>query len=184
MPGSTFLRGERVTLRTVEEEDVDFLCDLVNDPDVWPYLNNHPPRNRVTEREFVEERVTDDESVGLLVCVGEDGETPAGTVGLDRATPVDGSTEIGVVLAPEFWGEGYGTEASRTLTTYAFEERRIHRVEAVAVDENAGSCRIWEKLGFREEGRLKEAAYHRGRYMDLLVYAVLEDEWERETSSA
>nr|WP_227379494.1 GNAT family protein [Haladaptatus halobius] len=126
----------------------------------------------------MEEQVTDDESISLLVCVGEDQTEPAGTIGLDQATPVDGSTEISIVLAPEFWGEGYGTEASRLLTTYAFEERRIHRVEAVAVDENVDSCRIWEKLGYRQEGHLKEAAYHQGEYMDLRLYAVLEDEWD------
>ncbi len=82
------------------------------------------------------------------------------------------------MLAPEFWGEGHGTEASWLLTTYAFEERRIHRMEAVAVDENTDSCRIWEKLGFCQGGHLKEAAYHQGRYMDLLIYAVLEEEWQ------
>lgn len=64
------------------------------------------------------------------------------------------------------------------LTTYAFEERRIHRVEAVAVDENVGSCRIWEKLGYRQEDHLKEAAYYQEDYMARLMYAVLEDEWD------
>lgn len=177
MPGSVFLRGESVTLRTIEEEDIDFLCDLFNDPDVWPYLGPHTPVNRVKEREYVEEQVTDDGSVNLLICVGESGEEPAGNIGFGPATAVDGSTELGIMLAPEFWGEGYGTEASRLLTTYALEERRMHRMVAKAIDENVGSCRIWEKLGFRQEGRLKESMYHQGRYMDVLVFAVLEDEW-------
>ncbi|MFC7188639.1 hypothetical protein [Halocatena marina] len=43
MVGSAFLRGEDVRLRTIEKDDVDFLCDLINDPDGWPYLNNHTP---------------------------------------------------------------------------------------------------------------------------------------------
>lgn len=178
MPGSAFLRSDDVTLRTIEEEDIDFLADLVNDPDVWPYLNNHLPQNRTDEREFVTERVTDDASVNLLICVGENGDEPAGVIGFEPATPVSGSAELGIMLASEHWGEGYGTEASRLLTTFAFEERRIHRMVAEAIDENVGSCRIWEKLGFRQEARLKEAAYHQGQHMDLLLYAVLEDEWE------
>lgn len=176
MVGSTFLRGEDVQLRTIEEDDIDFLCDLVNDPDVWPYLNNHTPRNRVTEREFVEERVTE-ESIHLFICVGENGDEPAGTIGFEPATAVSGSAELGIMLASEYWGEGYGTKASRLLTTFAFEERRMHRMVAQAVGENVGSCRIWEKLGFRQEARLKEAAYHQGEYMDVLLYAVLEGEW-------
>lgn len=178
MPGSAFLRGERVTLRTIEAEDIDFLCDLPNDPDVWPYLHNHLPNNRLSERECIEERVAEDKSVNLLICVGKNREEPAGKIGFTPATPVNGSAELSIMLASNFWGEGYGTEATRLLTTFAFEERRIHRLFAEAIDENVGSCRILEKLGFRQEGRLKEAAYHQGRYMDLLLYAILEDEWE------
>ena len=136
------------------------------------------PINRIKEREYVEEQMTDDESVNLLICVGENGAEPAGTIGFSPATAVRGSTELSIMLAPEFWGEGYGTEASQLLTTYAFEERRMHRMVAETIDENVGSRRIFEKLGFRQEGRQKEATYHQGRYMDLLLYAVLEDEWE------
>lgn len=178
MPGSAFLRGDDVTLRTIEEGDTEFLRDLINAPDVWPYLDNHLPQNRNNEHEFVTERVTDDESVNLLICVGREGKEPSGVIGFGPTTAVSGSAELGIMLTPEYWGEGYGTEASRLLTTFAFEERRMHRMVAKAIDENIGSCRIWEKLGFRQEAHLKEAAYHQGQYMDLLLYAVLEDEWE------
>lgn len=175
MAGATFLRGERVELRTMEHEHVEFLQSLVNDPEVWTYLNNSPPINGVQEEEWIDERAAGEESVNLLISV--DGE-PAGTIGFRPATPVDGSVELGLMLDTEFWGEGYGTDAARTLTTYAFEERRVHRVMAKAVTENVGSCRIWEKLGFREEGVFPEAGYHAGEYVDIAQYAVLEDEWE------
>jgi len=175
MAGATFLRGERVELRTVEREHVDFLRDLINDPEVWTHLNNRPPINGVSEEEYVEQQAAGEDSVNLLISV--DGE-PAGTIGFNPATPVDGSVELGLLVAPAFWNEGYGTDAARTVTTYAFEERRVHRVVAKAVTENVGSCRIWETLGFREEGVFPEAGYHGGEYVDVAQYAVLEDEWE------
>jgi RimJ/RimL family protein N-acetyltransferase len=175
MAGATFLRGERVELRTVEREHVEFLRDLVNDPDVWQYLDNRPPINGVAEEEYVEEEAANEDSVSLLISV--DGE-PAGTIGFRPATPVDGSVELGLLVAPAHWGEGYSTDAARTLTTYAFEERRVHRVVAKAVTDNVGSCRIWEKLGFREEGVFREAAFHGGEYLDVAQYAVLAEEWD------
>ncbi len=174
MTGATFLRGEGVELRTVEPEHAEFLRDLVNDPEVWTYLNNSPPINGIQEEEWIEERAADEDRVNLLIAV--DGE-PAGSIGFRPATPVNGSVELGLLLAPAFWGEGHGTDAARTLVTYAFEERRAHRVVAKAITENVGSCRVWEKLGFREEGVFPEAAFHRGEYMDIAQYAVLEDEW-------
>jgi RimJ/RimL family protein N-acetyltransferase len=175
MAGATFLRGERVELRTVEREHAEFLRDLVNDPEVWQYLDNRPPLNGVAEEEWIEEQAASEDSVDLLISV--DGE-PAGTIGFRPATPVDGSVEVGLMLAPAFWGEGHGTDAARALTTYAFEERRAHRVMAKAITENVGSCRIWETLGFREEGVFREAAFHGGEYLDLAQYAVLADEWD------
>jgi len=118
MPGSVFLRGADVTLRTVEEEDLEFLRDVLNDPDVRRYLGQQTPTNGEQEREWFEERGSDDDSVNLLVCAGPDGDERAGTVGFGPADAVDGSAEIGLFLAPEHWGEGYGTEAARLLTTY------------------------------------------------------------------
>jgi RimJ/RimL family protein N-acetyltransferase len=49
---------------------------------------------------------------------------------------------------------------------------------ARAVAENAASRRIWEKLGFREEGYFREAAFHGGEYRDMVYYAVLDEEWD------
>ena len=174
MPGPIFLEGDRVELRTVEEEDLDFLQATINDQSVRHYLGARDPINGHQEQEWYEERCSDDENVNLLICT--DGE-PAGTVGLHPQDPVGITDEIGIFLAQEFWGEGYGTEASRLLTDYAFRERRTHRVMARVFEGNQGSKRIWEKLGFRQEGTFAEAEYVDGEYVDVYFFAVTRDEW-------
>ena len=63
MPGPAFLVGETVSLRTVEEEDVEFLRDAVNDPEVWRTTLMVEPKNAEQEREFFEEVVCEDGSV-------------------------------------------------------------------------------------------------------------------------
>ena len=174
MPGAVFLRGEDVTLRTVEEEDVEFVQEYINDPDVRWGLSMAMPINGEQEREYFEERISSDEDIHLLVCADEE------AVGMVSLTVGDrhGSAEIGISLAPEYHGNGYGTAASRLLTTYAFEELRMHRVMARVFAFNEGSKRIWEKLGFEREGTHREAAFTGGEYVDVLFYGVLEDEWE------
>ncbi|MFB6142740.1 MAG: GNAT family N-acetyltransferase [Halorientalis sp.] len=177
MPGSTFLRGDSVALRAIQEVDIQFLDGVFNDPDVWATLGNHTPISDLDDPGFVEGHVASDDHVSLLVCVGDDGGDSAGFVDLSPATPVDGETEVVLALAPDYWGQGFGTEASRLVTTYAFEERRAHRVTARALADNTASRRIWEKLGFREEGRFREAAFHGGEYRDIVFYGVLDGEW-------
>ena len=176
MPGPVFLEGDRVELRTIEEEDLDFLRETINDPAVRRSLGNRSPINGQQEREWFEEQASDDDNddTDLLVC--RDGEA-VGSVGLHQHDPLGVTTEIGIFVAEEHWGEGYGTDASRLVTDYAFRERRHHRAMARVFEGNAGSTRIWEKLGFRHEGTFEESEFVDGEYVDVDYYAILADEW-------
>ena len=174
MPGAVFLESDAIELRTVEEADLDFLRETINDPNVRRTIGARSPVNGEQEREWFEQRASSDENVTLLVC--RDGEA-MGSIGLHFEGPTGANAEIGIFLAEEHWGEGHGTEASRLLTDYAFRERRVHRVLARVFEGNVGSARIWEKLGFRHEATHAEAEFVDGEYLDVAFYAVLEDEW-------
>ena len=175
MPGAVYIEGDGVTLDTIEEDDLLFLRDTINDPAVRAGLLYRPPLNLVQEREYFEEVISDDGSVNLLVCV--DGE-PAGTIGLEEIDDVNGSAEIGLFLAESHWGRGVGTEAARLLTDFGFRERRLHRIYARVRADNEASARIWEKLGYRHEATHREAVFHEGEHVDLDLYAALASEWD------
>lgn len=174
MPGAVYVEGDGLTLNTVEEEDLPFLRDTINDPAVRAGLLYRPPLNLEAERDYFESVICDDGSVNLLVCV--DGE-PAGTIALESIDDVNGSAEIGLFLDEAFWGAGHGSEAARLLTDFAFRERRLHRVYARVLADNEASARIWEKLGYRHEATHHEAAFYEGEFVDVEWYAVLADEW-------
>lgn len=174
MPGPAFLTGERISLHTVEESDLEFLQAGVNDPAVREYLTLRRPVNRADEREFLEAQVQGDDQIHLLV-VGADG--PAGTVGLGPIEADAGRAEIGIWLQEKDWGRGYGREASRLLVTHGFEALRLHRIEAQVLAGNEASRALWESLGFEHEAVHREAAYLQGEYVDVHRYAVLETEW-------
>ena len=174
MPGPLFLAGDDVDLHTIEEEDIPFLQETINDPAVRRYVSQYEPANGVQEREWFEETVSDDGTTALLVVTDD---SPVGTVSLAENPNMLGSAEIGISLSSAHWNRGYGTEASRLLTDYAFSERRIHRLLARVFDPNEGSKRVWEKLGYRHEAVHREATFVEGRYVDVHDYAILEDEW-------
>jgi len=177
MPGAVFLRGDAITLRTIEEADVEFLRDGINDPEVRAGLLTALPINGRQEEEFFEERVSSEEGVNLLICADGD---PAGAIGLHQIDERAGHCEVGLWLAPEYHGRGYGTEASRLAVNYAFEELRMHRVQARVLDSNEASRRIWETLGFEREGVHRDEAYKGGEYRDVHYYGALESEWSTE----
>ncbi|MEF8853649.1 MAG: GNAT family protein [Haloarculaceae archaeon] len=174
MPSPVFLEGERVTLHPVEEDDAEFLQRLVNDQRIRRGIGATDPVSMVEEREYVES-VGEDDGAQFLVRV--DAER-VGTIGLHDITPTNGNGEIGYFFAPEAWGNGYATDATRTVTQYAFEERRLHKVYARAFAFNDASQRVLEKVGFEQEGRHRDRVFVDGEYVDVYRYGVLADEWD------
>ncbi|PSQ27369.1 GNAT family N-acetyltransferase [Halobacteriales archaeon QS_9_68_17] len=191
MPGAAFLRGERVTLRTVEEEDLEFVRDNIDDPRVRRPLTSASPTNMETTREHFEEHVSGDDTVELAVCVDdgarrfEDAESDGprdgdvlGTVSLFDIE--DGHAEIGYWLTPDVHGDGVMTEAARLLVRYAFEELRLHRVRGRALATNEPSKRVLRNCGMQEEGVMREAEHVNGEYVDMVYFGVLREECENQ----
>lgn len=85
--------------------------------------------------------------------------------------------DIGYELAPEHWGRGYATEAARAMTAFGFNQLGVHRIWSWCIADNVGSAHVLEKLGMRQEGRLRENEFFKDRWWDTLLYAMLVDEW-------
>lgn len=173
MPGPVFLAGETVDLHPIEEEDLPFAQRLVNDQRVRTTLLAHAPKNRLQEQEWLES--IDDDNVRLLVCADGD---PVGTVALKPPNEVWGTVEIGYMIAPEQWDNGYATEAVELACGYVFRERRLNRVYATVYETNPASARVLEKVGFEQEGTLRKHAFVDGEYVDVLQYGLLAEEFE------
>jgi ribosomal-protein-alanine N-acetyltransferase len=86
--------------------------------------------------------------------------------------------DIGFELDPRHWGQGYATEAARAVVQFGFTRLRLHRISSWCIADNVGSARVLEKLGMRQEGRLRENEYFKGRWRDTLLYAILGYEWQ------
>ncbi|NGM83491.1 GNAT family N-acetyltransferase [Paenibacillus sp. 7124] len=86
--------------------------------------------------------------------------------------------EIGYELIPEYWRQGYMTEVIQKAIEFGFNNLGLNRIEAFVEPENVGSRRVLEKIGFREEGTLKEHFYWRNRFVDTVIYALLKKDYK------
>jgi ribosomal-protein-alanine N-acetyltransferase len=100
-----------------------------------------------------------------------------GNCGVRTDEPGSRVGDIGYEFAPEYWGQGYATEAASEIVRFGFDELRLHRIWSWCVVDNVGSWRVMEKIGMHREGRLRENEFYRGRWWDTLMYAILENEW-------
>ncbi|KAJ8117426.1 hypothetical protein OPT61_g1364 [Boeremia exigua] len=86
-------------------------------------------------------------------------------------------TEIGIDILPSFQGQGYGREAIEWALDYSFRRSGLHRVRIRAFEWNEGAVRLYNKIGFKMEGREREALWHEGRWWDGVEFSMLEGEW-------
>ncbi len=174
MPGPVFIQGDAIELRTVEEEDLEYLQTCVNDPAVRTPIGRDRPVNFDQEREFYEQVVCDDDSVDLLIA--SDGDA----VGMISFNPIRWETqvaELGYWLDPDHRRQGYTSEAVAWLLEHGFDQMGLHRVYAHVFGFNDPSKRLLEGLGFNHEGTLREEGFLEGDRVDLEVYGLLASEW-------
>jgi RimJ/RimL family protein N-acetyltransferase len=177
MTGPAFRRGETVALHPPDEEDIGFLHEHANDPDIRWGLTTAFPQTRAQAEQRHEEHAEDDSGVGLLI-VPRDGEAPVGNVVGFGIDPAHGTAELAAWVAPEAQGQGYATEGTALMLDYLFAERRLETVVARAIVRNGASRSVLEGLGFQQEGVQPAEKYVDGEHVDVARYSMLAREWD------
>lgn len=87
---------------------------------------------------------------------------------------------VGIVIYnSNYWNGGYGTQVLRQWVAQVFAvEEAVQRVGLVTWSGNERMMRCAEKIGMRQEGRVRRVRYYQGTYYDSVIYGVLRDEWE------
>lgn len=170
------ITGDRVRLRAVEPSDAETLYRWHNDPEVMRWMSDGYPPSLATLTKNLEERTPDSFEKLTLFVETLEGRT-IGIVALRDTEPETGASELDVYLGEkDTWGQGYATEAMRLICRYGFDKMRLHRIGLTVVAENTGARRVYERVGFVEEGRKRDAFRRDGEWHDLIVMSLLEGE--------
>lgn len=172
MPGAVFSRGERVSLRTIEQENVDVIQRAYNEPDFQEGFPLQFPKSQRMIEERIEEAGEEDDSIVLLICVDEN---PVGQVSRQDIRRPHGM--LTYWLLPDERGQGYATDGAALLIDHAFDGVGLHRIFAWTIDDNEASQEVLRRLGFSHEGTYREHIFTRGGYHDTEHYGLLSSEW-------
>ena len=173
-------------LRLIELHHADQLNTLIGQNrghiKQWsPWLKDN--RSIENTRSFITRNLTQfAENKGFAIAIWYQGKM-AGQIEYNYLDRVNRKTEIGYWLGASFQGKGLVTKSCRVLTNYAFDELKLNRIEMHCGVENKRSRKIPEKLGFREEGVIRQAGWLHDRFVDFVIYGILANEWEGGYSS-
>ncbi|WP_295779703.1 GNAT family protein [uncultured Microbacterium sp.] len=181
-PDRLDVRRERVRLRPFEERDLDAMAAYRGDAEVCRYLPFDPQTADDIRRRngaLMGRTTLEGENGGVMLAVERlDDDVVIGDLVLFHVDVAAGSAEIGWVMSPAASGRGLATEAVRALIDTAFEVYGLRRLVARIDPDNARSVALAERLGMRREAHFVEEDWFKGRWSDLLVYAVLAREWD------
>ena len=173
------IEGKLVNLRARELSDVERMTRWINDREVTRFMGNRYPWSSAAEEAFVQRTTSGPMAYGdVSFAIETKDGVHIGTAGLHRASPENRAAELGIMIGEKaYWSKGYGTDAVATLLRFAFEEMNLNRIELHVFGFNARAQAAYRKCGFVEEGRMREAHYAESVYSDVVVMAVLREEW-------
>ena len=174
------LAGEKVRLRGLRLDDAEAFGAMDRDTEGsrrWGETNL--PRSDARARSWIEEQVnkarTDDTT--FLVIERIAGDVVVGSMSVGRASARHGRFGYGLGLGHEHRRQGFGSEAITLLLRFYFGELRYSKCDTSIYDFNEPSLHLHERLGFQVEGRIRQAIFTQGRYVDEILVGITADEF-------
>jgi RimJ/RimL family protein N-acetyltransferase len=156
-----------------EADDVDALSEIFADPEVARYLAIPRQTCRADTEQFLAGIHEGYRTSSLFQWGIEHAGRVVGTCTLGGLDWENRRAEIGFALARAAWGQGLMPDALAAMIDHAFEELRLHRIEADVDPRNSTSLRLLERLGFRREGYLRERYLKDGEIQDSVIFGLL-----------
>jgi len=176
---AVFLRTSRLLLRPLTAADLPALFAILSHPEVMRYWSSAPLTESDQARELLRQIQAGYQS-GEFLELGIERRSDGvliGTCTLHALHTLSRRAELGYALDRLYWGAGYMQEALAALIAYAFDTLDLHRLEADIDPRNHASARLLERLGFQQEGHLRERWIVNGEISDTVWYGLLCWEW-------
>lgn len=169
------LETERLILREIQPDDAPALFSIFSLAEVTQYYGQETMKTLEDAENLVAmfQKGYEDKR-GMRWGIQLKGRPGLiGTIGFNNLLGKYKRAEIGYEIHPDFWRSGYTSEAVKELIDYGFNQLDLTRVGAVVFLENAASNNLLRKIGFQEEGILRDYIYQDGKPNDVFIYSIL-----------
>ena len=169
------LETERLLLRRVDSNDINEIFALRSNPETMKYI----PRPLVKTDEdalehiaMIDSKIDSNEGINWAITLKGNPKL-IGVIGHYRIKPENYRAELGYMLLPEYHGKGIVSEAVKEAVKYGFQVIKLNSLEAIIDPDNHASAKVLEKNGFVKEAHLKEYEFFEGRFLDTVIYSIL-----------
>lgn len=167
---------QRLRLRSIQDDDIQNIYLGLSHPKVIKHYGVSFSSLKETKEQMNCYRQLQENDTGKWFAMEliESNEF-IGAAGLNNIKKEHSRGELGFWLLPEFWGSGYISEAVPKVLEYGFQTLSLHRIEAWVESDNEKSIKVLSKLGFQQEGTLKDYEIKNGKFISVDVFASIVD---------
>jgi diamine N-acetyltransferase len=169
------MADKQVTLQSFETENIKELHRWSNDPVSILMVGRTPQTYDQVAKHVEKKRQNGD----LLLAIENEENKLIGWVFLQNIEYAHGRASIGILLAPEVRGRGYGKYAMEQMIDIGFNQLRLNKIYLTTRGINEHAIALYKKIGFVVEGQLREHAYSEGNYYDTYFMGILASEWKQ-----
>lgn len=175
------LENSRIRLRRLRLSDADSITEHAKSPEIARYTFLPRPYKLEYARQFISfchglYRKKQFHHFGIELK--ETGKI-IGMISIVRFSQKHRNAEIGYWLGKKYWGTGIAREALQFILHYCFIDFKLHRVDAHVMHPNIASIKLLMKCGFKAEGVSRQHLKHRGRWLNVHWFGILEDEYRK-----
>ena len=169
------IEGNRIYLRESELSDVNqTYVNWLSDPEVNQYLEiRHKVQTMDSVHDYVKQKIVKKDELLFSICLNKN-DIHIGNIKLGPINLIHKYAEISLFIGDKNeWGKGLATEAIYTLSNYAFDTLKLHKLTAGCYANNIGSVKAFKKAGFIEDGIWKNQYLCNGEYVDRICLAMI-----------
>lgn len=174
------INSDRLTYRSLKDSDWLFFRNLNQDRQIMHFIHDARTEEEIRIHSFEPRLPPWQKGCAHWLCLVislKNSDTPVGVTGfVDRG---NGIAEVGFILATLFHGMGIGSESLRDIARFAFHEHGYRKLTATVTSGNEASRRTLLKVGFQQEGTLRENYLLRGTWQDDWIFGLLNTELTR-----
>lgn len=169
------LETERLSLRKVVNDDVNEIFYLRSNLEVMKYIPRPIAKNHedaLAHIATIDATIDKNEGINWAITL-KNSDKLIGIIGHYRIQPQNYRAEVGYILHPDYHGKGFIPEALKKVIDFGFNEMKLHTIEAVIDPDNSASEKVLQKSGFTKEAHFIENQFHEGRFLDTIIYSLL-----------
>lgn len=166
--------SEQLRLRTYEQEDNEFIHQLVNNPDIMSYWFEEAYQSKAKLDEMFHKYKTNPHIRSFILAKGDEN---LGLIQLLKIDYIHRNAEFAIMIDPAQQGNGYASIATRLAMEYAFTVLNLHKLYLFVDQENEKAMHVYEKCGYKRVATLEEEFFVKGTYHNVVIMNIFKRDY-------